>query len=1290
MTCTGRTGAATGAGAKAYAVYVTNVVKYYVGEIDGPEPLVELRPDLSPAFAERLGIDLSRDLTLPEIANLMNNRRADGEEIEGKKKHSPHQSVASVFGLDPEKLPTVAEIENVLAGKRADGSVPRGEAPDVPEITSVAATIEHPSADPAGVVVSARDIDLDQQRQELNLAHLEAWFEGRPDLQRLAECVVSPDAEYDPSDFQEWLVSEIDVAIAAAERTARGDPGLSDEARGLHGLPEPEAVAEHLCDIPLAELRARRDHVADHWDEAWLKADYEADILASGWDEAPTVADILAQQPDPVWLASFDDAPPHGVGDAPGAPKGPPPLSEKRIESALRKFKDAIGVPVGRDATAEEIQRVADGRLDQHGYFRDIKATSPAVGYEDLTFSADKSVSSVFAVGSDAERAVILDAMDGAVADAMAYAETVLGVARRGAGGRGESQEAELAFYGVTHTTSRPAVDIVRQDAQGRDYTDTRQVPTESADPQLHQHKILLSSLMTKDGHIGSVDLSKLKGEIKTFGAVFHAGMATRLRRHGVDVRLGPHGEARIAGMDHLRKFHSRRTVQGEDEARRWAAAEGVDWDTLKPDAKAKLIDVGMATSRKAKFKAGDNRTTEDPSVNIPIWQAEAKAAGFTHRSVLNRVKPPLGVTHERRIEIARATSELLISQAFEKGAVITEGQMREMSARGLIVSGMGSDASGDIAAIVAAHQRQGITIKGEKTDLIQAIDIGEDGRKRTIYTTERAVEMEESLVAMVKAAAGDRSLALVPGQIDAAADRFLAKNAHIDPTGAHWIAQRKMAHDIGEGGRVSLSIGVGGSGKTKAVLAVLIDAWHEQGRTVIGMTVPWKASGEIKEAGADQTMAIDAFLHRVAEGKITVGRNTVIVADEVSLVSVRQQLALTKMVSETGAQLVEIGDPRQCASVETPAIDLLARTIGDEHIPKLLSSIRQKDEQDRAIALKFRSGDAADGIAALDGLKRFHLIAGGTDATVAHTVRLWRSITDENRADPDHSLLVMTPTNSQARQVGIAIRANMREAGEIGARDTVLKAKDKNSGETYDLPVTAGDKLRMFTRTYDADTPGRQKFLSSNGDIVQVREILPDGLRIRNEAGVEGRVTWAQMKAWRAPKSSPILATYGYALTPDTSQSLTRGAAIWLLPEGSRQTNGNKNYVAQSRHRGEVHMVVSETHDRKDIVRRQMLGAYQAPSHEDVVRNIANNLNRFSVKAYATDVLRRSTSVKHRPRMGSVEPSPMGNQPSRYETMRMAPVIKHVMGLAQEVVRKVQRPETPRHTQSRGPRMSL
>ena len=85
-----------------------------------------LRPDLSPGFAGRLGIaDPSRPLTTAEVANLMNNQRADGGDIEGRKKHTAHRSVTEVFGLDPKTLPSAEVIENVLAGKRADGAPPR-------------------------------------------------------------------------------------------------------------------------------------------------------------------------------------------------------------------------------------------------------------------------------------------------------------------------------------------------------------------------------------------------------------------------------------------------------------------------------------------------------------------------------------------------------------------------------------------------------------------------------------------------------------------------------------------------------------------------------------------------------------------------------------------------------------------------------------------------------------------------------------------------------------------------------------------------------------------------------------------------------------------------------------------------------------------------------------------------------------------------------------------------------------------------------------------------------------
>ncbi|HEX2817071.1 MAG TPA: hypothetical protein VHN39_11785, partial [Phenylobacterium sp.] len=150
MVVTWRVGVASASGSAAYATYLQGetlkheheaAARYYAGEIS-PRPapgaefsdaltapvgtVAELRPDLSPAFAGRLGIaDPSRPLITGEIASLMNNQRADGGNIEGRKKHSAHRAVAEVFGLDPRTLPSIEMIENVLAGRRADGDAPR-------------------------------------------------------------------------------------------------------------------------------------------------------------------------------------------------------------------------------------------------------------------------------------------------------------------------------------------------------------------------------------------------------------------------------------------------------------------------------------------------------------------------------------------------------------------------------------------------------------------------------------------------------------------------------------------------------------------------------------------------------------------------------------------------------------------------------------------------------------------------------------------------------------------------------------------------------------------------------------------------------------------------------------------------------------------------------------------------------------------------------------------------------------------------------------------------------------
>ena len=91
--------------------------------------VAELRPDLSPALAARLGIaNPGRPLTQAGIANLLNATRIDGEAIAGRKKHTATRSVAELFGLDPKQPPSAEAIGNVLAGKRADGGMPQTEA----------------------------------------------------------------------------------------------------------------------------------------------------------------------------------------------------------------------------------------------------------------------------------------------------------------------------------------------------------------------------------------------------------------------------------------------------------------------------------------------------------------------------------------------------------------------------------------------------------------------------------------------------------------------------------------------------------------------------------------------------------------------------------------------------------------------------------------------------------------------------------------------------------------------------------------------------------------------------------------------------------------------------------------------------------------------------------------------------------------------------------------------------------------------------------------------------------
>ena len=142
----------------------------------------------------------------------------------------------------------------------------------------------------------------------------------------------------------------------------------------------------------------------------------------------------------------------------------------------------------------------------------------------------------------------------------------------------------------------------------------------------------------------------------------------------------------------------------------------------------------------------------------------------------------------------------------------------------------------------------------------------------------------------------------------------------------------------------------------------------------------------------------------------------------------------LLRLQEKTGAQLVLVGDPKQCQAVEAgPVIDLLRQAVGEAAVPQILTSVRQKTERERRITSLFRAGRAAEALEMKQQDATAMLVAGGREATVQRVARLWRERVEANRADPGYTLTVSAPSNADAREIGAAIRAERRRLGELG-----------------------------------------------------------------------------------------------------------------------------------------------------------------------------------------------------------------------------------------------------------------
>jgi conjugative relaxase-like TrwC/TraI family protein len=204
----------------------------------------------------------------------------------------------------------------------------------------------------------------------------------------------------------------------------------------------------------------------------------------------------------------------------------------------------------------------------------------------DMTFSAPRSVSVMWALSPAAERTKIEAAHRQAVHAATTHLEDHHAFTRRGKGGAIREPVAGLTIARFHHHTSR------------------------DLDPQLHTHAFIFNTAPRRDGTWGSLVSRDLYKAQKEAGAVYREHLANRLERDGHAVeRYGTNFRLKAIPRDIERAFSKRRQAIEQ-------AADTYGYRTPKG------MELAALRTRQAK------RPREREAL-FQAWQAEARTLGF-------------------------------------------------------------------------------------------------------------------------------------------------------------------------------------------------------------------------------------------------------------------------------------------------------------------------------------------------------------------------------------------------------------------------------------------------------------------------------------------------------------------------------------------------------------------------------------------------------------------------------------------------------------------------------------
>ena len=878
------------------------------------------------------------------------------------------------------------------------------------------------------------------------------------------------------------------------------------------------------------------------------------------------------------------------------------------------------GAPVGTDA----FYRLCEGFSPDGEKLTQNAGSGKRSAGLDLTFSADKSVSAVWAVAGERLRTAIAEAHTAAVQYTLehvieAHCATTRIRTRTLSGARGELAivPADLIAALFQHGTSR------------------------EDDPQLHTHCTVMNAARAHfDGKYRALNQYPLYRWKMAAGATYRNHLAFGLRGLGFKVEQhGKDGEfTRIAGVPSALEAHwSKRTAQIEAFAR----ANGFD-----VTANPQLHTAANHLTRAPK------RDTGDDEAKRARWRAEAQAFSFGEAFIAELRHELSGDITPERLRELTARLEQLPERLTREESVFSYPALAA-AVRNATAGLLHPDAAGTALERVLRSEALVRLSPLAKDRPAEAPHLEvEAGMAHTrLYTTRATLEMERAVQDMAE------RLAQAPGAA-MALERVEEAIKDLKRQGYPLSAEQASAihHATTTLGRIALIEGAAGSGKT-TTLRPIVDLYRERGYRVLGAAIAWRTALALGSDCAMEALAVRKLLAQAARGQLALeGAPTLLVIDEAGLLSTREMHHILALGERHGLTLLFAGDTGQQQPIEAgPGLRLVRERIGSVRVDAMhrqkadvediiTPRYAQAPEQVRRIAARmtraecervlaehertpvqartvipwqitaseaFRDGNARSALFAYHERGRVHLCPDD-EAALARLVSDWARY---ERDEPAKSTAVLARTNAERRALSERMREVHLPPSDKRTTLTVPVHHPDRGKAPVPLDIAVGERLRIGATHWE-----RRLF---NGTIVTVealeqRKQDSGGIRVlitgRTDTGREVRFHHDEIRDYHGR----IRLEHGYALTIASAQGLTADR-IFLYADArpARQTI----YPAATRHRERLDFYIDRRPLVLDIIARAPEDAFALEAADDVIlAHLGSRWSRGAPKAAALD----------------------------------------------------------------------